>query len=523
MRRSPSSVLFLLPAVSRAVLALKVTPGSHCAASCLDSPAGNPFKASDSTTRPTDVSCRDLDYWTADTGTKFRKCLECLQTSRKVDGQESDLRWYIYNLRYTITTCLFSEPAAPPNGTAHSPCDVGQACGPLRAPLTNDGVKPVPQNAWAYCNADDGAFTGSNLSSCISCLRATEGEAYLSNFMTALEVGCEQYPEDGNVLGITGSLFSTNAINITDPSAHNQGNQGGGLSPGAVAGISVGVVFVFLAAAALFTVHWRREKALDERDHARCSGSHSTSPGSHLARADTKPSQAYRRYFTGNAFNDKSAPQYASSGDYYDHAKAGVRPSGMNHASDPHSWNRTSCSDMPTHHAYKPQTVSRATSLASPGRPPSPPSAVHKPGRTGAYAPDSFAVQAYLAAAEGSARLAAQAPPPAPEPKPRASRIPGIPSVTLPSLPKLRIPKRYKSAKTSRETPTTGGVRRGHEMDISGPVMSPDMGFRDGPAAGPSAAARERPPSPRQQDIIYYDDEYIEVPLRSGKSTLYGY
>ncbi|KND93539.1 hypothetical protein TOPH_01708 [Tolypocladium ophioglossoides CBS 100239] len=540
MKHLPSPVLFLLFAISRAVWALKVTPGSRCAASCLDSPTGNPFKASDSTTKSTDVSCKDLDYSTTDTGIKFRECLECLQTSKKVDKEESDLKWYICewprpmgcdsvrptltkfpdNLRYTITTCLFSEPAPPPNGTVHSPCDIGQACKPLKAPLTDDGVKPVPQNAWGYCTANDGAFMGSNLSPCISCLQATQGEAYLSNFMAALETGCKQDPEDGHVLSISGSLFSTNAINITDPSADNQDNQEGGLSPSAIAGIVIGVVFVFLAAAALFAVHWRREKTFNKWHHAQHFENHSTSPGPYLPHGDVKLSQAYRRYYTGSAFNDKAAPPYTLSGDYYDHVEAEIQASGMNHASDRRSRNSRLGSDMPTHQAYRPQTVSRAASLASPERPPSPPKAVHKPERTNT--PDSFAVQAYLTAAEDCAQLAAQAPP-ATELKPRVSRISKIPSITLPSLHKLRIPKKYKPAKASLETMTTDRVHRGHEMDISGPVMGQDARFHERPMGEPAAMAGERPSSPRQHDVIYYNDEYIEVPLRSGKSTLYGY
>ncbi|POR37062.1 Uncharacterized protein TPAR_02740 [Tolypocladium paradoxum] len=521
MKPSPGSVLFLLFAISRAVLALEVTPASHCATVCLDSPGGNPFKASDSTTKSTDISCQDLDYSTTDTGIKFRKCLECLQTSKKVDREESDLKWYIYNLRYTITTCLFSEPAPPPNGTLHSPCDVGQACKPLKAPLTSDGVKPVPQATWGYCTANDGAFMGSNLSPCISCLQATEGTAYLSNFMTALGAGCKQDPEDGHVLSISGSVFSTNAINITDPPADSRDNQGGGLPPSAIAGIVIGVVLVFLAAAALFTVHWRREKTFDKWDHDQYFGSHSAPPGSYLPHGDSKMSQAYRRYYTGNAFSYKAAPPYTTSGDYYDRLEAEIQASGVSYASDPRSRNRRPASEIPLHQAYKPQTVSLAASQASPGPPPTPPAAAHKPERTNT--PDSFAIQAYLTAAEDSARLAAQAPPPATEPKPRVRRVPRIPSMTLPSLSKLLVPKKYRHVKSSQETMTPGGVHRGHEMDISDPVMSQDARFHVRPIDGLAATAGERPPSPKQQDIIYYNDEYIEVPLRSGKSTLYGY
>ncbi|KAG5979599.1 hypothetical protein E4U55_004991 [Claviceps digitariae] len=174
-----ASPLFLSWANSSA--ALEVTPASHCAIHCLDSPGGNEFKASDSNTYTDDISCRDVDYSTTDTGIKFRKCMQCLQTSSKVDQTESDLKWYIYNLRFTVTTCLFAAPKAPKNGTVASQCNIDQACKSLNAPLTADQLKPNPSTSWDYCTARDGAFMDSGLSSCIKCLQATEGEVYLSN------------------------------------------------------------------------------------------------------------------------------------------------------------------------------------------------------------------------------------------------------------------------------------------------------------------------------------------------------
>jgi len=198
------AALFLLLAETRLLHALQVTPGSHCATYCLDSPGGNPFKASDSTTNTTDISCRDRDYSNTDKGIKFKTCLDCLQNSSKVDKDESDLRWYICkpflahlaflppttltyssdNLRYALATCLFAEPHALPNYTLDSTCNIDQACKPLKDPLTADGLDPVPKQTSGYCTANDGTFMGSHLSSCISCLQATEGQVYLSNCRT---------------------------------------------------------------------------------------------------------------------------------------------------------------------------------------------------------------------------------------------------------------------------------------------------------------------------------------------------
>ncbi|GJN75273.1 hypothetical protein PLICBS_009370 [Purpureocillium lilacinum] len=520
--------MFTIPlwlALGQVIVALEVTPGSHCAAFCVDSPEGNPFKASDSTTTPKDVSCKDIDYSTTDAGIKFRKCLECLGTSTKFDKGESDLKWYIYNLRYTLTTCLYSEPEAPPNGTAGSACNIDQACKPLKAPLTDGGVKPVPQEYLGFCTAHDGAFMGSNLSPCISCLQATTGEAYLSNFMTALEAGCKQDPAEGSILGISGSVFSTTAINITDPTAKSKDDGGNGLSPSAIAGIVVGVVLVFLAAAALFTVHWRRERTLDDWDR-RYYGSSSTSPATYRSQSGGLfMSNAQRRYFTGNAFGDKTAPPYTNSGDYYDQVEAEMQASRLANVSDPRFYKQASSSALPAHHAYRSPLASRVTSQtsqASQARPPSPPAPIHKPDRTST--PDSFAVQQYLNAAEDSARLATKSPPPAPQQETRVSRSSIIPSIHLPPLPKLRIPKLRKSTTTNMpETVTPGGFHRGHEMQISQPVRQGEQRFHDRPLGGPVITATDRPDTV-QQDIMYYDEgDYREVPLRSGKSTLYGY
>ncbi|KAG5985018.1 hypothetical protein E4U54_006077, partial [Claviceps lovelessii] len=84
--------LFLLAAAAPITNALQVTPGSHCAVECLDSPGGNDFSAADSTTTTADITCQDVDYSTTDAGLKFQRCLDCLQTSTKVDGSESDLK-----------------------------------------------------------------------------------------------------------------------------------------------------------------------------------------------------------------------------------------------------------------------------------------------------------------------------------------------------------------------------------------------------------------------------------------------
>lgn len=520
-------VALLLAAAASIANALEVTPGSHCAVECLDSPGGNDFSAAASTTTTDDITCRDVDYSTTDVGLKFRKCLDCLQGSTKVDRTESDLKWYIYNLRYALGTCLYASPKAAKNGTVAAQCDKDRACKPLKAPLVAPGFDGNPNSPWNYCTEKDGAFMGGNLSPCISCLQATEGEVYLSNFMAALEAGCVQQPADGNIVGLSGSVFTTNAVNMTNPPSKDGGNRSSGtLSASVIAGIAIGVVLIFLLAIVLLIVHFRREKAASNRwQQTRYYDSYS-SPGAH-SHQNNVMSHAYRRYYTGNAFSGKPAPA-DSAGEYYDRMEAELKAaSGLpvnqrtNHA-PPQS--HTSSSVTAHDHEGAPGLESRSPSRGrsigqtTPPRTPSPPAQVRRERRSNT--PDSFAIQAYLDAAEESARLATQrSPPTSAEQKDRAGskRTSVVPSVSAPRASRFRLPKMPNPAKLFSGL---GSSRSYRELVISPPVMTHDPRFHDIPMVGPMKMSRDRPPP---LVGVNRRDTYVEVPLKSGKSTLYGY
>ena len=91
----PISYLPLLFSLPWAVSSLQVTPGSECAALCLDKPDGNADDPAASSTGANDIVCRDSDYSSKPTGIKFKNCLECLQDSPSVEGDESDALWYL--------------------------------------------------------------------------------------------------------------------------------------------------------------------------------------------------------------------------------------------------------------------------------------------------------------------------------------------------------------------------------------------------------------------------------------------
>lgn len=360
--------------------------------------------------------------------------------------------------------------------------------------------------------------------------------------MIALQAGCNEDPQDGSVLSLSGSVFSANAVNNTDPSSNNKDHtSSGSLPPSAIAGIVIGCVFLFVLALALLTIHFRREKTQDAWDRAKyysgappgsfgSSNYHGQSGSSH------NMSHAYRRYYTGNAFSEKQQPTQTSAGEYYDNLQSQFRL-GKQH---PKYFDKSESSgSSTTYAAADSQAAQRTTSRSrsngnhSPIRTPSP--RLSRPPERRSNTPDSFAVQQYLQAAEDSARLAEeqqrqqhlqqqalQQPPSALEqPKSRGGFASKIPSLALPSLSKLRSKKGHHISQISPPLSINPGMQQAYEMQISGPIKREDTRFHDRPLGERVVYATERPPSPPRPQEVYYDG-YVEVPLRSGKSTLYG-
>jgi hypothetical protein len=181
MARLPfvAAICSILVIFFAAVSAIQVTPGSSCAALCIDSPDGDAFSPSASTTNSTDIVCEDLHYHSTGTGIKYKNCIECLQKSEKLNGTESDVLWLIYNLRFTLDTCLFGFPSS--EKTINSPCLIGYACNPLKNALLEDKLDPEKKSDFGYCNAAGDVFKGPNLKTCTQCLQTTTNQVYLAN------------------------------------------------------------------------------------------------------------------------------------------------------------------------------------------------------------------------------------------------------------------------------------------------------------------------------------------------------
>lgn len=82
---------------------MQVTPGSSCAAICLDGSENNMRDPAASTTNSTDIVCNDQDYSTTASGIRFKSCVECLQESHSMSGEENDISWYLCTAEWSLS------------------------------------------------------------------------------------------------------------------------------------------------------------------------------------------------------------------------------------------------------------------------------------------------------------------------------------------------------------------------------------------------------------------------------------
>lgn len=424
--------------------------------------------------------------------------------------------------------------------------------------------------------------------------------------MTALKAGCEQKPKGGSLLGLDGTLFATTGINITAPPSNqtltDSDDNSGTMTQGTIVGIAVGAALLLLGGIGLFWVYHRKQKRLyGEPVHSeydgRSGGSKSITPplvGGFTSSGGTAADQqklAAMMQVSEYELRSQQRPAsrfYGGGGgnaEYYDALEKEMYsfqpPNGatvtttitsnnnnnnyhpnVNHhnyafnsnipGSGPHP-------TLPTHPAYDPRaTHSRQGSNHSQAPTPEPP----RPARTNTK-PDSYALQAYLSAAEDATSLhlpgpppgppppaavavshthnrstsssslshnnamatttttfvttqqpqpqpqqyqyqqppqqqptqqkhVRAAPPPPPPPPPRAK----VPALQLPSIPRIRIPKKYTPPQISVEVPTP--VDRHQKQSSSSPG---------------SAVERRRPWAATAGD---------EGELKTGESSMYG-
>ncbi|KAJ2987630.1 hypothetical protein NUW58_g4394 [Xylaria curta] len=263
--------------------ALQVTPGSTCAAFCLDNPESDPLDPDSSNTASRDITCTDSSYENSPSGIKFKNCIDCLQKSNATSGTENDVSWFLYNVRYSIDVCLFGFPDA--SKAVSSPCTINWACQPLKNALQAGGLDAT-RNQLEYCTVDGDFTSAHHIGDCVKCLASSPNQRHMANFVTALKAGCEQKPAPGKPLGLSGTLFSGESVTITSPTAEaTTDNKDGGFgitSTGAIVGISIGGALLLLGGIALFWIYHRRQKRIFGRisspENDTRTGTRSTTP-----------------------------------------------------------------------------------------------------------------------------------------------------------------------------------------------------------------------------------------------------
>lgn len=143
----------------------------------------------------------------------------------------------LYNLRYATNTCLFQS-----NTT--SPCVTSFACENIQHAIQY-GNLTSSSSIYGYCDL----WTDYNLDKCHDCL-ASSNDNYISNFISILDGACRLKLEPPATLPLQGSIFSTDVVNVTDPTptaTFTPSGLTGPLDSGAIAGIAIGGLVVLLA------------------------------------------------------------------------------------------------------------------------------------------------------------------------------------------------------------------------------------------------------------------------------------
>ncbi|KAF4469873.1 exo-alpha-sialidase neuraminidase [Fusarium albosuccineum] len=531
--------------------ALQFTPDSECAALCSDGSNSTFSDSNASSTNSSDITCEDDEFSSSGKGIRFKNCINCLQKSKDTWEKESDVYWFLYNVRYAFDVCLFSYPDAVDSGTINSPCNIDGGCAPLEDALKKSLLNVNNDNQFDYCEAKSSVLESSSYKDCIECLESTSSQTYLANFLIALKAGCKQRPEQGDIIGLSGSIFTSSVVNITDPNTNETlpGDGGapvGSMTTGTIVGIAVGcglAVVGFVCILFIYCCRNRRRgaaiKIASPAPDAPMNDRHlhGIQKSSYFVQGERRPTPTFN-----DPEHSGSHSRAMSNAQYYNMIEQDIRGAntGVNYHYAPHSKSNGPNGALPAHPAYIPRVVSK---LPEPHFPPQ----TRKPN-----APDSYALQTYLRAAEdygmepgritdaaaraNSAQSTSRNPSPArqektPEPLIVPAPVPApaleaakprLPSFSFPSLHKLVIPKKQAPPDVHLQSPTPISAMDDpkREMRISKPLAVLDPRFQDRPLGGGPVLATEAPSG--------FSDEYLrrreanKSPLLSGNSRVYG-
>lgn len=394
-------------------------------------------------------------------------------------------------------------------------------------------------------------------------------------------------PAAGDLIGLSDSLFSGSPVNITSvPTDTPTGNKDSGFgitSTGAIVGIAIGGALLLFGGLALFWIYHRRQKraygGLPSQPSDSRAGNRSITPfggsggGFSEKRAQSQTSD----------YELRAQRNYTNNAEYYNMLEKEIQSGRAQYAVNPHNARAGPHGVLPTHPAYLPRTHSRQASRESSPQPP-------RPIKTNK--PDSYALQAYLNAAEdagasdllpppppgpppaavlsdpsrfrgpspnryalhsrdssvdnrgpspdrrpllnqSAAAAPSPLPPPPPPPSTRASKVP---SLAFPSVPRLRMPKKYTPPRIAIQEATPTGPPEpisfpgtGQQadistgLDISNPVMPAEPRVTEN-----HWNRRKEPPPPlviEQTEVANRRPPQwamTEAGAKTGSSSLYG-
>lgn len=434
--------------------------------------------------------------------------------------------------------------------------------------------------------------------------------------MVALGAGCEQRPKSGSLLGLSGDLFATAPVTITEPPVNEADLKDDpsptGMTAGAIVGIAVGAALLFLGSSVLFFVYYRKQKKLYGDDLGSEYDNHSRG---HSRVGSQQPMMGgpggysafdLERYSASNYELRSQQGGFHKNADYYDEVEKEMQMQTRttrlpNYNFDPNHQMRGPNGALPTHPAYIPKSMGRTSRESTP----EPPRLTSQPSLH--RQKEAYAANPYLNAEHTHAqppglsipasthqpqqhRRSASIPPPPPRQPPlqqqqypipqqqparsksrnsiqvatRNSVLPGPPApppppppraprLTLPSMRKLRVPKKYAPPQITVEEPTPVSSPAGGEvpigLEISDPLPQHLQRFADNQHPGaakwggdPSTSAsqhqQQRWPittalsmpdhgGVRQQHAVdrrhrnnTSDAEYVEI--HTSKSDIYG-
>lgn len=187
------------------------------------------------------------------------------------------------NLRYAINWCVLGYPDN--HEAVSTPC--GGSCKSVQDTLTANLTDPSSTTAYGYCQ--DGSFMA-GVDQCASCNALVDDQSYPSNCMSTtthlrpyivlssadmtpivlkvLKTACQQHPQPGASLGITGSIFSSNPVGSTTSNSSAEATTQSGLSVGAKVGIGLGVPAAVLSILFIF-VFWYLRRHTRPTGHQR--------------------------------------------------------------------------------------------------------------------------------------------------------------------------------------------------------------------------------------------------------------